>query len=191
MGSIEIVEHNPKWRRQYLKIAANLRSANSKNVIRIDHIGSTSVSGLASKDIIDIQVTVKNLDNGEHVRLFRDIGFKHRAGVISDILTGVAEDSIELRKQIFREPDGERRAHIHVREAGRLNQRYALLFRDYLRAELCVQQSYEIIKRQLAGIYPDDIDGYLSIKDPVMDIIYRSAEQWADGENWQPSADHD
>ena len=149
------------------------------------------MSGLASKDIIDIQVTVKNLGNSEHVGLFKDIGFKNKPGVISDILTGVAEDSIELRKQIFREPDGERRAHIHVREAGRLNQRYALLFRDYLRAEPCVQRSYEIIKRQLAGMYPDDIDGYLSVKDPVMDIIYRSAEHWADGENWQPSADYD
>ena len=104
------------------------------------------------------------------------LDLKIKAGVISDILTGVAEDSIELRKQIFREPDGERRAHIHVREAGRLNQRYALLFRAYLRAEPCVQRSYEIIKRQLAGIHPDDIDGYLSVKDSVMDIIYRSAE---------------
>ena len=191
MRKVEIVEHNPEWRKQYLKIAANLRSAGGRNIIRIDHIGSTSVPWLASKDVVDIQVTVKSLNDSEHIRLFKGIGFRIRIDISSDFLIGVAEGSVELRKQIFREPNGERRAHIHVREEGRLNQRYALLFRDYLRTDLCVQRSYDIIKRQLADIYLDDIDGYLSIKDPVMDIIYRAAENWAAVVDWQPSADYD
>ena len=191
MRRVNIVEHDPDWCRQYQDIASNLRSTGGRNIIRIDHIGSTSVPGLASKDIIDIQVTVKDLDDSEHIRLFKNIGFQKRINNCSDLLVGVAQGSAELRKQIFREPGGERRAHIHVREEGRLNQRYALLFRDYLRSDLCVQRSYDIIKRQLAEIYPDDIDGYLSIKDPVMDIIYRSAEHWAAVEDWQPSIDYE
>ncbi len=53
------------------------------------------------------------------------------------------------------------------------------------------RQSYEIIKRRLAVVFPNDIDGYLSIKDPVMDLIYRAAEQWAVAQDWHPSGDHD
>ena len=96
----------------------------------------------------------------------------------------MAPDGPELRKQYFREPEGERRTHIHVREAGRLNQRYALLFRDNLRAEGAPRQAYETVKRRLAGIYPDDIDGYLAIKDPVMDLIYVRAEHWVASTGW-------
>jgi dephospho-CoA kinase len=63
------------------------------------------------------------------------------------------------------------------------------LFRDYLRAEESARRSYETIKRRLAEIYPSNIDGYLSIKDPVMDIIYLGAEFWARARGWQPSSD--
>ena len=191
MCKVEIVEYTPEWRKDYLRIAASLRSTCSRNIIRIDHIGSTSVPSLASKDIVDIQVTVKSLNDSEHIHLLNHVGFRNREDISSDILIGVSESSVELRKQIFREPNGERRAHIHVREEGRLNQRYALLFRDFLRADPCVQRSYGIIKRQLAEMYPDDINGYLSIKDPAMDIIYRAAEHWATVENWQQSTDYD
>lgn len=56
----------------------------------------------------------------------------------------VDEGVFEL--EFFREPEGQRRAHIHVREMGRLNQRYPLLFRDYLRADTMVRTAYESVK---------------------------------------------
>ena len=191
MHRIEIVDHRPAWWAEYSGIAQRLRDVSGANVVRIDHIGSTSVEGLAAKDVIDIQVTVKDLSNAEHVKAFESQGFRLKARINSDALVGLEETSPELRKQYFREPEGERRTHIHVRELGRLNQRYALLFRDYLRADPNVRRSYEIIKRRLSEIFRTDIDGYLSIKDPAMDIIYRGAEQWAHVHGWQPSQDFD
>ena len=95
-------------------------------------------------------------------------------------------NSVELEKKYFREAEGDRRRHLHVRQAGRFNQRYPLLFRDYLRANPVVRDAYEIVKRRLTGIFPDNIDGYLSIKDPYMDTIYAGAEHWAQTIDWKP-----
>ena len=92
----------------------------------------------------------------------------------------------EVALDLLRERAGERRANIHLRSAGRRNQRYALLFRDYLRADDVVRDAYGLLKQRLAVLYPDDLEGYYDIKDPVMDIIYRGAESWAEATGWSP-----
>jgi GrpB-like predicted nucleotidyltransferase (UPF0157 family) len=94
-----------------------------------------------------------------------------------------------LRKLYMREPEGERRTHIHIREFGRFNQRYALLFRDYLRASVPVRQAYELLKQRAALLFPDSIDGYLFLKDPVFHIIYEAATLWAEKVQWNPNED--
>jgi GrpB-like predicted nucleotidyltransferase (UPF0157 family) len=71
----------------------------------------------------------------------------------------------------MREPEGERLAHIHIRELDRFNQRYALLFRDYLRDSEAVRKEHEVVKRRAARLFPNSIDGYLFLKDPVFHII--------------------
>jgi len=90
----------------------------------------------------------------------------------------------------MRKPEGSRRAHIHIRERGRFNQRYALLFRDYLRASEEVRAAYEVLKRRAAQLFPDDIDGYLSVKDPVLHIVYAAASLWADKVGWVPDEEY-
>ena len=62
MPLIEIVPYNPKWPTRFLEIAEQLRATFGAAALRIDHIGSTSVPGLAAKDIIDLQVTLRELD---------------------------------------------------------------------------------------------------------------------------------
>jgi GrpB-like predicted nucleotidyltransferase (UPF0157 family) len=75
--------------------------------------------------------------------------------------------------------------HIHIRELGRFNQRYSLLFRDYLRASEAVRVEYEVMKRRAAQLFPDSIDGYLFLKDPVFHIIYEAACLWAKSVEWE------
>lgn len=76
--------------------------------------------------------------------------------------------------------------HVHVREAGRANQRYALLFRDYLRADARAADAYAAVKRALATAAPDDFDTYYAVKDPACDLIIAGAEQWAERTDWTP-----
>ncbi len=68
---------------------------------------------------------------------------------------------------------------MHVRQAGRANQRYALLFRDYLRADPACAAAYGQVKVALARLHPNDQDAYYDVKDPVCDIIMAAAERWA------------
>ena len=85
----------------------------------------------------------------------------------------------------FDEPAGARLAHVHVRVAGRANARYALLFRDFLRAHPDEAAAYAELKRRLAAIAPDS-DTYADTKDPVCDLIYFAAERWASETTWSP-----
>ena len=78
--------------------------------------------------------------------------------------------------------------HVHVRENGRLNQRYALLFRDYLRAAPTAAAAYGELKRALATSLPNDRDAYTAVKDHACDLIIAGAEQWADRTGWSVHA---
>ena len=69
--------------------------------------------------------------------------------------------------------------------AGNANQRYALLFRDYLRAHPSTAEAYGSLKRGLAAVAPD-VDAYSDLKDPACDLIYLAAEDWAAATGWDP-----
>ena len=86
----------------------------------------------------------------------------------------------------FRQPSGQRRTNIHVRMQGNPNQRYPLLFRDYLRAHPNSARTVELIKRQLAKHHADDVEAYYDIKDPVYDLIWDAAQEWARHTGWRP-----
>ena len=81
---------------------------------------------------------------------------------------------------------GQRPTHLHVRAQGRANQRYALLFRDYLRAYPVAAGAYGEIKRALARYHPENWDAYYDIKDPVCDVIWSAAEEWTKMTGWEP-----
>jgi GrpB-like predicted nucleotidyltransferase (UPF0157 family) len=68
---------------------------------------------------------------------------------------------------------------------GRANQRYALLFRDYLRAHPRSAAAYAELKRRLASNLAD-LRTYPDVKDPACDLIIVAAEDWADATGWMP-----
>lgn len=76
-------------------------------------------------------------------------------------------------------------ANLHVRVAGRFNQRYALLCRDYLRAQPMAANACAEIKRQLAQRFPGDVESYFAAKDPVFDVIMAGARVWAESVGWE------
>jgi len=90
----------------------------------------------------------------------------------------------QWEKLFFIQPPHQRRTHVHIRIQGRANQRYALLFRDYLRQNSDTARSYAEIKRRLA-LNLADPHSYPKVKDPVVDMIYFAAEQWAETTHWQ------
>jgi GrpB-like predicted nucleotidyltransferase (UPF0157 family) len=175
--TLRIVPHQPSWAAEFAAISDRLAAALGPIAIRIDHVGSTSVGGLAAKDVIDIQVSVAHLDQ-QIAQLLVPAGFRHHPGLTRDHVPPGAETPPDSwRKLFFFEAAGERRANVHVRRAGSANERYALLFRDYLRAHPLVAQAYGELKRRLA-VSLADVDHYATVKDPAVDLIYLAAQQW-------------
>jgi GrpB-like predicted nucleotidyltransferase (UPF0157 family) len=189
MASVEIRDYDREWPAAFDDVAGRLRASLGEVANRIDHIGSTSVPGLASKDVIDVQVSVAPAALDFAAAALRKDGWTRGPGIDRDHwVPGLPTDELEWRKVFFSEPPGVRRVHVHVRIQGRANQRYALLFRDYLRAHPSSAQSYATLKRDLAGLLPDDSVHYAEVKDAVCDLIYFAAEAWAQWNGWDPGS---
>lgn len=188
---VVVTSYQPHWVDEFAQIGRHIRDLAGHAAIRIDHIGSTAIPGLGAKDVIDIQITVSDLDEADGLtNPLRAAGFRQGTTFQYDAFHKKPETDPELRKLFMREPEGERRAHLHIRELGRFNQRYALLFRDYLRSSEDVRAEYELLKRRASQLFPDSIDGYLFLKDPVLHIIYQAASLWAEKVSWSPDEDY-
>lgn len=184
---VEIVAYQESWPSEFLEIAALLRRALGDLALRIDHIGSTSVPGLPAKDVIDIQITVAALDH-RVISAMTALGYTLPEGTWRDHCPpDFIGPQAEWDKLYFYPPPGQRRTNTHVRVQGRANQRYALLFRDYLRAHPATVEAYAELKRRLAQNLADP-QAYPEVKDPAVDLIYLAAEDWAAATYWQPGA---
>ena len=168
------MDYQPRWPEEYAAIEAAIRSVTGEVVTRIDHIGSTSVPGLAAKDIIDIQLSVTALDPVQ----------AYGAGLES-LGYWWMRDNAERNKRYFREGEGMRRTHIHVREAGSFGQQFALLFRDYLRSSPVDCEYYAAAKRELATRDWDSVGHFGDAKDPLFWEIARRANSWAQATAWR------
>lgn len=185
---IEIIPYKECWPRDFAEISSIMRRVLGDLAVRIDHIGSTSVPVLASKDCIDIQLTVHSFNSFRPIQVaLESVGYTLREGVLSDHLPpGIDTIETDWEKRYFRPPPEQRATHLHVRAVGRANQRYPLLFRDYLRSHSMCAAAYAELKRRLAQHHGADRLVYTTIKDPVCDIIISAAEEWASLNDWQP-----
>ena len=172
---IVIVAYDPEWPEVFRRVGGRLRSLLGGTARRIDHVGSTAVPGLDAKPVIDIQVSVAALvPEGPYLGPLESAGFRwHR-------------ENPDRSKRFFREPVGEHRAHVHVREAGGFDEQLNLLLRDYLRTHPDAASGYASVKRRLAEEFRNDRDGYVGAKEPTVWSILREAHDWAQQSGWRP-----
>ncbi|MBI4927519.1 MAG: GrpB family protein [Anaerolineae bacterium] len=182
---VEIIPYQTRWAGEFREIAAVLRQNLGSLALRIDHIGSTSVPGLAAKDVIDLQISVAAFDAPLRAAM-QAAGYTQREGIWRDHRPAYARGpESDWEKWLFDPPLGQRRTHTHVRLLGRPNQRFPLLFRDYLRAHPASAEAYAELKRRLA-LNLADVRQYPDTKDPAVDLIYFAAEDWAAAVGWLP-----
>jgi len=174
-SKVEIHPYDSHWPQLFSTQATALRQALGETALRIDHIGSTSVPGLAAKPVIDIQISVRAFDPLEAFQHpLEGLGYVFRA------------NNPERTKRYFREAPGTRETHIHVRCLGSWAEQFALLFRDYLRLHPDDANAYAALKRQLAEQYGEDRHGYTDAKDPfIWQVIYK-ADRWSQVIGWEP-----
>jgi GrpB-like predicted nucleotidyltransferase (UPF0157 family) len=188
MARVRLVAYDERSPDGFERHAAAIREVLGRVALRIDHVGSTSVPGLVSKDVIDMQTTVASLDPSGIQDALARLGYECTAPDGYDhVPAGRVGREADWRKVFFLLAASDHRVHLHVRAAGAPNQRYALLFRDYLRVHADAAAAYASLKTKLSELDPPlSPMTYADVKDPACDIIVAAAEDWADATNWEP-----
>ncbi|MEU4422509.1 GrpB family protein [Actinoplanes sp. NPDC024001] len=158
--SIVIEEYDPRWADRFTTAAAALRELLGEAVVSVEHVGSTSVPGLAAKPVIDIDLTLKdNADEAAYVPALATLGYRlilrepwwygHR------MLVSAAED-----------------VNLHVWPPGAPEPVRHLLFRDWLRTHPDDLERYASTKRRLSAETTDRPGDYSLAKNEVIDEIF-------------------
>lgn len=188
---IDVIAYQPRWADEGLVYAEAVAAALGPLALRVDHMGSTAVPGLAAKDVIDIQALVMRLEDEGIVAAMAAAGFRFRESNTYDPPhpeSPAALGDDDWRKLYFRETRGTRRLHIHVRRNGAAAARNALLLRDFLRDDAPARRDYSEFKMALAAKTRKDRAAYQTIKRPFISICLRAAESWAELTRWVPGA---
>jgi len=177
---VAVVAAQAAWAAEAASYVDLLREA-IPAAVALDHIGSTSVPGLPAKDCLDLMVQVAVLGEAEIVSPLAERGFRLRPEPWNH---HEVTDGISYRKLVFAGPVGSRPVNVHVRLVGGRNVRYALLFRDFLRADDAAREAWGDFKTRLAQSVPDLLD-YGQVKAAVQPLLMDSAERWAARTQWQ------
>lgn len=149
-----IADPDPSWPARFEAEAARIQQALGDLAVRIEHVGSTSVPGLAAKPIIDIQVSVSSMvPRAAYVEPIRALGYRWTLDPWSD-----------EHEYFSRDEDGDRTHQIHVCGAEGIWERRHLAFRDWLRAHPDDAAEYASLKRRLASEHPNDVYTYVDAK---------------------------
>jgi GrpB-like predicted nucleotidyltransferase (UPF0157 family) len=143
---IKIVPYDSGWAARFVAEAACIREAMGSLALRIDHVGSTSVPGLAAKPVVDIQVSVASLGTlGMYADPLAKLGYSH-----------IPLDPGDSVYPFFQKPaTWPSTYHIHLCVLGSEQENRHLAFRDYLRSHPAVAAEYVEIKRSLAAAHDD------------------------------------
>ena len=182
--------YREEWAKEAARISARLKTAAPGLILAVDHIGSTSVPGLAAKNVIDLQVAVSGLDAADTAApLLAAAGFPVVPGAGSDTPKPSAPDPGQWQKRFHANADPGRPVNIHVRVAGSPGWRYALMFRDWLRADPSARTLYARHKAGLAGRFAGSAGtrAYAEAKEPwFTDVAWPLMSAWAEETGWAP-----
>lgn len=181
-----LVSADPTWPAQARRLVARLRLVCGARAVRVDHIGSTAVPGLDAKDVLDLQVTVRSLDDADALADALGAAGFPRHSYTHDTPKAEHPDPEGWGKRLHVHADPGRPANVHVRVDGSPGQRFALLFPAWLRAEPEMVAEYLAVKRA-AQVGAAEVLDYADVKEPWFDSAYPRALRWAELTGWAPS----
>jgi len=162
-----VVDPDPRWPAMFDAEAARVRAAAGERLVACEHVGSTSVLGLAAKPVIDILGGVKTLADADAVvpRIV-SIGYDY---------VRKWEAEMPGRRYFVRRARGVRTHHLHVVEVDSDFWRDHLLFRDHLRTHPVDVIRYAALKQELAESLGDDREAYTDGKADFIASCLRGA----------------
>lgn len=163
---VRVVPHDPAWARLFAEEAARLRAALGEALLAIEHVGSTSVPGLAAKPILDLAASVPTLAGAAALLpALRRLGYEHKP-----------DPEIPERMYFVKGPAERRTHHLSLAGPGSRFWRDHLRFRDLLRADTGLAAAYERLKRELAERHTGDRLAYTTGKQAFIEAALRRAD---------------
>jgi len=163
-AAIHLAESDPEWPRLFEREAARIRGALGERALQVEHVGSTSVPGLAAKPVIDIVLVVADsADEHSYVPDLEAYGY---------VLRIREPDWFEHR--LLKGPDTN--VNVHVFSRGCSEVRVMVDFRDQLRVNTADRELYERAKRDLAAIEWKHVQNYADAKTAVIAEINARAQ---------------
>ena len=161
---VTVLPYDPEWKTAFLRIAEEVSAALGELAVAIEHVGSTSVEGMSAKPCIDIDVVIKDYTVfGEAVKRLGAIGYIHEGDLgIKGREAFDYTDKAHLMKH-----------HLYVCPQDSEELRRHITFRDFLGDHPEAVERYSRVKEQAAVLFPNDIDGYIEYKSPVIRELYR------------------
>ncbi len=165
-ASIVVVDHEPGWSTRFRELAERVRQALGPRALRVEHIGSTSVPGLAAKPIIDMLLVVADVtDEAAYVPALE--------------ATGLVLRTREPGHRMLRTPA--RDVHLHVYEPTAPAVQDYLDLRDWLTVDRADRERYEATKRRLAQQSWRDMNDDADAKTDVVQELLGRARTWRAG----------
>lgn len=173
---ILVLDHTPRWAQQFDQEAKRIHLALGDTIVRLHHIGSTSIAHTKAKPVIDMLLEVTSLDALDQKNsLLVSLGYEVKG-----------EFGITGRRY-FRLDDamGTRTHQLHAFEVGAQHVRRHLAFRDYMRAHPVIAAEYGELKAKLARENPNNMDAYIDGKDGFVKEHERLALLWPPSDGHQ------
>lgn len=162
-GPIVLADYDPQWPRLFARERERIRAALGDRVVLLEHVGSTSVPGLAAKPRIDLLLVVPDsADEPSYVPPLEAAGYVLRI-----------REPEWYEHRVFKGPDTD--VNLHVFSPGCIEIARMLRFRDWLRANAEDRQLYERTKRELAARTWKYTQNYADAKTQVVEEIMERA----------------
>jgi GrpB-like predicted nucleotidyltransferase (UPF0157 family) len=159
-----VAEYDEQWPNLFEDIARPVREAVADLGAGVEHVGSTSVPGLAAKPVIDVDVVVRSAEDvPTAVERLQSLGYIYQG------------DKGIKGREAFMWPGDAQRHHLYVVVAGSQPHADHIQFRDYLRRHPELAQEYAALKRSLARMHADDRLAYTNSKADFIAKVLQAA----------------
>jgi len=160
---VEVMPYDPAWPLRFEEVREHLLGILSNQDLRVEHVGSTSVPGLAAKPVLDVDIALENAADFVEVKALLEANGYHHMGDLGII--GRQAFKYQDKPQLMRH-------NLYVLSEGADELKRHLTFRDWLRSHPDDREAYAQVKMAAAQQFPNDIDAYIDAKSDVILEIY-------------------
>ena len=159
---VRLLPHNPKWEEEFSVVQKEIEQCWARNILDIQHVGSTAIRQIWAKPILDVAVRLKSIGQLD-IKALTDLGYEY---------CGARNENKTYRLFVLRSTSQLSLRHIHCYDKGEREFDLLVGFRNYLNEHLEIALRYQEIKMRLAEQMPDDRASYTKAKEEFIKSIF-------------------